>query len=222
MHQPGENWMYNTGSYALGVLIARASGQSLPTFLRERVFEPLGMKDTGFSVPAAKLDRLASSYWPSAATGVLELHDGVADSRWSRTPAFPDAGAGLVTTVDDYLAFGSMLLNRGTHGHTRVLSRPSVKTMTTDQLTPAQRAASGSSLEFLDGRGWGFGVSIVVRRDDPPRCPGGSAGTAARDLLVVGPARAAGRHHEDPARGLPGRRRGHVDFWTSVYQAIDD
>ena len=63
MHQPGERWMYNTGSDVLGVLIARASGQPLETFLRERIFEPLGMKDTGFSVPAAKLDRLATSYW---------------------------------------------------------------------------------------------------------------------------------------------------------------
>src|SRR5438874_3639376 len=62
MHQPGEKWMYNTGSDALGVLIARASGQQLEAFLRERIFEPLGMKDTAFSVSAASLDRLATSY----------------------------------------------------------------------------------------------------------------------------------------------------------------
>ena len=72
MHQPGERWMYNTGSDVLGVLIARASGQPLETFLRERIFEPLGMKDTGFSVPAAKLDRLATSYWTNPETGELE------------------------------------------------------------------------------------------------------------------------------------------------------
>ena len=63
MHQPGEKWMYNTGSDVLGVLIARASGQPLETFLRERIFEPLGMKDTDFSVPGHKLNRLATSYW---------------------------------------------------------------------------------------------------------------------------------------------------------------
>jgi CubicO group peptidase (beta-lactamase class C family) len=62
MHQPGERWMYNTGSDVLGVLIARASGRELPTFLRERLFEPLEMRDTGFSVPEASLDRLATSY----------------------------------------------------------------------------------------------------------------------------------------------------------------
>jgi CubicO group peptidase (beta-lactamase class C family) len=69
MHQPGERWMYNTGSYVLGVLIARASGQPLEPFLRERLFDPLGMKDTAFSVPAAKRDRLANVYldfWTSA------------------------------------------------------------------------------------------------------------------------------------------------------------
>jgi len=70
MHQPGEQWMYNTGSYALGVLIARAADQPLETVLRERIFEPLGMKDTGFTVPAAKLDRLASCYLANPTTGV--------------------------------------------------------------------------------------------------------------------------------------------------------
>jgi len=69
MHQPGERWMYNTGSDVLGVLIARAAGQEFETFLRERIFEPLGMKDTGFSVPAAKLDRLATATGPMQRPG---------------------------------------------------------------------------------------------------------------------------------------------------------
>ena len=113
MHQPGERWMYNTGSCLLGVLIARASGQPFETFLRERVFEPLGMEDTSFSVPTSKLDRLATSYWANQQTGALDLYDGVEDSQWSRPPRFPDGGAGLVSTIDDYLAFGQMLLNGG-------------------------------------------------------------------------------------------------------------
>src|SRR3989440_11782100 len=69
MHQPGERWMYNTGSDVLGVLIARASGQPLEAFLRERIFEPLEMRDTGFSVPEASLDRLATSYWTNPESG---------------------------------------------------------------------------------------------------------------------------------------------------------
>ncbi len=143
MHQPGEMWMYNTGSDVLGVLIARASGQALETFLRERIFEPLGMKDTGFSVPATNLDRLATSYWTDPETGALELSDEPEGGQWSRPPAFPSGAGGLVSTIDDYLAFGQMMLNKGKHGSERILCRPSVETMTTDQLTPEQKAVSG-------------------------------------------------------------------------------
>jgi CubicO group peptidase (beta-lactamase class C family) len=75
MHQPGEKWMYHSGSDVLGVLIARACGQPLQTFLRERIFEPLGMKDTAFSVPAEKLDRLPAAYQINPETGALELYD---------------------------------------------------------------------------------------------------------------------------------------------------
>src|SRR5437667_859656 len=75
MHQPGEKWMYHTASDILGVLIARASGRPLETFLRERIFEPLGMKDTAFSVPATTVDRLATSYEVNPRTGALELYD---------------------------------------------------------------------------------------------------------------------------------------------------
>ncbi len=92
MHQPGERWMYNTGSDVLGVLIARASGQTFATFLRERILEPLGMKDTGFSVPAADLDRLATGYWTNFETGALELHDEAEGGQWSRPPSHPAQG----------------------------------------------------------------------------------------------------------------------------------
>src|SRR5678815_5812528 len=89
MHQPGERWMYHTAADVLGVLIARASGQPLETFLRERLFSPLGMRDTGFSVPASKLDRLATSYWTHFKTGNVEIYDKAEGGQWSRPPAFP-------------------------------------------------------------------------------------------------------------------------------------
>jgi len=121
MHQPGEKWLYHTGSDVLGVLIARSSGQAFDTFLQERIFEPLGMKDTAFSVPASKLDRLATSYATNSETGVLELYDPAEGGQWSRPPAFPSGGVGLVSTVDDYLAFARMMLNQGRHGGRRIL-----------------------------------------------------------------------------------------------------
>src|SRR5438477_506289 len=140
MHQPGEMWMYNTGADVLGVLIARASNQQLETFLRERIFEPLGMKDTSFSVPGHKLNRLATSYWTNFVSGKIEVYDEVEGGQWSRPPAFPSGAGGLVSTIDDYLAFGQMMLSKGKHGSERILSRLSVETMTTDQLTPEQKA----------------------------------------------------------------------------------
>ncbi len=223
MHQPGEKWMYNTGSYVLGVLIARASGQPLETFFRERIFEPLCMKDTGFSVPAAKLDRLARCYQVNPETGALELHDDVDDSQWSRPPAFPDAGAGLVSTIDDYLAFGQMMLNKGKHGSERILSRLSVEAMTTDQLTPEQKAVSGFFPGYWDSRGWGFGVSMVTRRDDVAAVPGrygwdGGYGTSwssdpKEDMVAI---------LMTQRLGFPLSSGVYLDFWTSAYQTIDD
>jgi CubicO group peptidase (beta-lactamase class C family) len=224
MHQPGERWMYNTGSDVLGVLIARAWGQPLETFFRERIFEPLGMKDTGFSVPAAKLDRLATSYWVDPQTGGLELADEAEGGQWSSPPAFPSGAGGLVSTVDDYLAFGQMMLNKGKHGSERILSRPSVETMTTDQLTPGQKAASGLVPGYFDGHGWGFGVSIVTRRDDVASVPGrfgwdGGLGTSwfsdpREEMVAILMTQRAWTSPSPPDVCL--------DFWTSAYQAIDD
>src|SRR5438034_6518874 len=94
VHQPGEKWMYHTGLDVLGVLIARASGQPLETFFRERIFEPLGMKDAAFSVPADKIDRLPTSYGTNFETWALEVYDEAEGGQWTRPPAFPGGGAG--------------------------------------------------------------------------------------------------------------------------------
>ncbi len=224
MHQPGEKWMYNTGSDVLGVLIARASGQPLETFLRNRIFEPLGMNDTSFSVPAAKLDRLATSYWVNPETAALDLYDEAAGGQWSRPPAFPSGGGGLVSTIDDYLAFGQMMLNKGKHGSERVLSRPSVELMTTDQLTPEQKAVSGLVPGYFDSHGWGFGLSVVTRRDDMA----GAVGTFGWDGGL------GTSWYSDPREDMvtilmtqrmwtsPGPPSVCLDFWTSAYQALAD
>ena len=124
----------------LGVLIARATGKSLGEFLQERIFAPLGMKDTGFSVPADKLDRLAGSYWTNFATGEF----GVFDQRRgqpvcpARPPSSPaPAGWSRRSTISSPSA--QMMLNNGKYGDERILSRPSVELMTTDQITPSRR-----------------------------------------------------------------------------------
>jgi CubicO group peptidase (beta-lactamase class C family) len=216
--------MYNTGSDVLGVLIARASGQELETFLHERLFEPLGMKDTGFSVPATSLDRLATSYWTDPASGKLTVYDEPRGGQWSRPPAFPSGAGGLVSTIDDYLAFGQMMLSQGKDGQERILSRLSVELMTTDQLTPEQKAVSGLVSGFFDSHGWGFGVSVVTRRDDLAAVPGrygwdGGMGTSwysdpREDMVTILMTQCAWTSPNPPDVCL--------DFWTLAYQAIDD
>ena len=161
------------------MLIARVCGRPLPEFLAERLFEPLGMVDTGFQVPPGKLGRF-TTYYRTDPAGGLELVD-APDGQWSSPPAFPSGAGGLVSTVDDWHCFARMLLAGGTAGGRRLLSAASVRQMTTDQLTPSQRDASRL---FLDGQGWGFGGSVDVEAIDPWNVPGrygwiGGTGTAA-------------------------------------------
>jgi CubicO group peptidase (beta-lactamase class C family) len=204
------------------VLIARATGMSFGNALRERVFEPLGMKDTAFSVSGENLSRLATAYEPDAATGKPVVKDGP-DGRFSRPPKFEDGGGGLVSTADDYLAFASALLAGGTHHGERVLSRPSVTLMTSDQLTPAQKAVSGFGPGYFDDIGWGFGMSVRTRRTHLGPSVGsygwpGYYGTAwyndpAEDMTTILMIQQA----EAPVR-LP----IFLDLCTAAYQAIDD
>jgi CubicO group peptidase (beta-lactamase class C family) len=224
IHQPGERWLYHSGSDILGVLIARVSGHTLETFLRERILAPLGMNDTAFSVPEAKLDRLAACYRGDSVAGRPAVFDEARGGRFAQPPVFESGGGGLVSTVDDYLAFGRMLLNNGRLGSERILSRLSVELMTTDQITPEQKAISEFSPGFWDKRGWGFGLSIVTRRDELSAVPGrfgwdGGYGTSAymdpkEDMVAI---LMTQRLWDSPSGPMV-----YHDFWTAAYQAIDD
>jgi CubicO group peptidase (beta-lactamase class C family) len=224
VYQPGEKWMYNTGSDVLGVLMARATGRPLEEFLKERLFEPLGMKDTGFQVPPDRLDRLPAAYTPDPVTGELVLVDEPSRIEWGRPPTFPSAagGRGLVSTADDLLAFCTMMLNKGRYDGERILSRPAVELMTTDQLTEEQKAENG--LFFGGVSGWGFGVQVITRRNDLASVPGrfgwvGGTGTSAytdpaEELIGI---LLTQRYMTSPVPPAVFR-----DFWTGAYQAIDD
>jgi CubicO group peptidase (beta-lactamase class C family) len=219
--QPGGRWMYHVSLDVLGVLIARVSGQTLGTFMRERLFDPLGMTDTAFHVPANKIARLPAFYALNRQHGALELFDGIADSAFRSQPAFESGGGGLVSTADDYCAFSRMLLNKGRHGRTQVLSRSSVDLMTSDHVTAEQR--TGSEIFFGDSCSWGFGMAVDIRRNDIYRTPGrfgwdGGFGTSA---------------YTDPAEGMigilltqrlvdsPKPPNVNTDFWTLAYAAIE-
>jgi CubicO group peptidase (beta-lactamase class C family) len=206
----------------LGVLLARASGRPLPDLLRERIFEPLGMADTGFHVPADKLPRLTGCYSRDPKTGALEMFDGPANSLFANPPPFPSGGGGLVSTVDDCLAFGRMMLGKGRLGDVRVLARPTVELMTTDHLTPEQKL--GSEMFFRPARNWGLGLSVATGRETTFSAPGrfgwdGGLGTSAytdpgEDLTGVLLTTRALDNPQPPAV--------FNDFWTGIYAAIDD
>lgn len=224
MHQPGEQWMYSTGADVLGVLIARASGQPFDVFLRERIFEPLGMRDTAFSVSAEKLDRFLPAYWRDHESGRLLVVDPPAEGQWSRPPAFPAGAAGLVSTAEDYLAFAQMMLDNGIFGHERILSRPSVELMTSDHLTPEQKAISGLTPGYFDTHGWGFCLSVVTRQVDLSGCAGSYGWNGGYGTLW----------NNDPREEMitilltqrllssPAPPDVFQDFLTLAYQAIDD
>jgi CubicO group peptidase (beta-lactamase class C family) len=220
MEQPGASWIYHTGADVLAVLVARAAGQPLETFLRERIFEPLGMRDTGFFVPARKLERFASVYETDPETGGLRPHDD--RHQFEQAPAFPSGGAGLVSTVDDSLAFGRMMLHGTNERGTRILSRATLDLMTTDQLTPAQKANARFAPGYFDGHGWGFGMMVVTQRNDVAAIPGrfgwdGGYGTSwasdpVNDVVAILCTQRV---------GWPVVWDVYRDFWTSVYQAVD-
>jgi CubicO group peptidase (beta-lactamase class C family) len=176
-------------------------------------------------VPPEKIHRLPPCYQlagdgdQSGASGRFELFDAAEGGRFSRPPVFQSGRGGLVSTADDLLAFGRMMLNKGRLGRERILARPTVELMTTDQLTPEQRSGAGF---FLAGdRGWGLGMSVFVERTNLASNPGrfgwdGGYGTS---------------WHADPAEDLtaiiltqvltfPGAL--YEDFWISVYQSLAD
>jgi CubicO group peptidase (beta-lactamase class C family) len=176
--QPGERWLYHSGSQVLGVLAARAAGAPFEEVMRERLLGPLGMMDTGFH--AADTARLSTAY--ENRDGQLAVTD-PPDGQWSRPPLFPDGGGGLVSSAGDVVAFGRMLMRGGSP----VLKPATAAEMTRDQLTAAQRANVWPGFSFLDDRGWGYGLSVL---DGGRYTWEGGLGTAwsnvpSQDLTVV-------------------------------------
>lgn len=220
--QPGERWLYHMSAEILGVLISRVADQSLGRFLRERIFEPLGMKDTGFYVPQEKLDRLPACYGNDMVTGDLVVLEEARGGRVAQPPLFEAGAGGLVSTIDDMAAFGKMLLNKGAYGGERILSRPAVELMTMDHLTPEQKAASPFFEGFWNTRGWGLGLGVTTGYSLLGDAPGrfGWDGAFGTSFFV------------DPKEQLVGvlmiQRRPDAlnipaithDFWTSAYQLI--
>jgi CubicO group peptidase (beta-lactamase class C family) len=163
VHQPGEDWLYNTGSDVIGVLIERLTGQTLETLFRERIFEPLGMTDTGFSVRDEAVARFATGYRTGDGGG-MEVADPARASAWSGPSPFRSRAGGLVSTIPDYLRFARMLHHGGELDGVRIVGESSVREVTRDQVTAEEKNAWPSYRVFQGPNGWGYGVSVTLEK----------------------------------------------------------
>lgn len=196
LYQPGEQWVYSVSVDLQGYLVEKLSGKPLGVFMRERIFQPLGMKDTDFFVPEAKLARLATTYTANAAGLTPNEHD----PNVSRDPGMPSGGGGLYSTAGDYLRFAQMLLNGGELDGTRLLKTSSVAMMRTNKLTPALQSGKFGIGPYRMQPGSGFGYDVAVIHDPiAAKSPSGKgtyqwfglAGTwfwvdPANDLIFIG------------------------------------
>jgi CubicO group peptidase (beta-lactamase class C family) len=167
VHQPGSAWRYSMATDVLGYLIEMISGMTLDVFFEEKMLKPLGMEDTDFYVPEARLNRFAAEYGPSTGSGqaptenAMELLDAPATSQYTKPPRFLSGGAGLVSTASDYMRFLQMLLNGGELDGTRLLGRKTVELMTINHL-PDELIPIQVQPHTLHGCGFGLGFRVLV------------------------------------------------------------
>jgi CubicO group peptidase (beta-lactamase class C family) len=221
MHQPGTRWHYSVSTDVLGRVVEVVSGKPLDEFFAERIFKPLDMKDTGFFVPADKLDRFSANHGLNKEKK-LTATETAAKSRYRNRPKMLSGGGGCVSTARDYLRFCQMLLNGGELEGTRLLKKETVAQMTQNQLPEeAMKAKNGGKADVGDGFGLGFGVR--VGKGDPAAGVtvgeyywGGAASTffwiaPQQDLVVVA-----------LEQFMPNRPRLHNAIKPLISQAVKD
>ena len=174
---PGTAWNYSVSTDVLGAVVERLSGLSLPAFFATRIFAPLGMDDTFFTVPADKTDRLTDCYAMAPGKG-RQLFDRGEKSLWSQPPKLVSGGGGLVSTALDYHRFCRMLLNGGELEGARIIGRKSIELMTLNHLTGGGDLASWSTSMFSEATnaGVGFGLGFAVNIDPAANLIPGSLG----------------------------------------------
>ncbi|MDO5698151.1 MAG: serine hydrolase domain-containing protein [Dermatophilus congolensis] len=205
-HQPGDGYMYHFSFDALTVVVEAATGQSFDEVLRERIFDPLGMRDTGYVVPASELPRVLAQYFPGDDGAERVAPD--ADPSLLQRPDFCSASTGLVSTASDLITFGQMLLDNGMGPQRRVLPEEAVRLMRADSLSaPAREMAEG----FLDpGLGWGVGAAV----DDQGRF--GWDGGTGTSLWIDPTAGVAAVILTRGGMGSPDSADCFTDFWNAV------
>ncbi|WBH16744.1 serine hydrolase domain-containing protein [Sphingomonas radiodurans] len=174
---PGTSWNYSVATDVLGAVVQRVSGMSLPDFFEKRIFKPLGMNDTGFTVPKDKLDRLVDCYTLIPGKGKV-MFDRATESMWSKPFKLVSGGGGLVSTALDYQRFCQMCLNGGELDGTRILGRKTIELMTQNHLPGGAdlSAMSKSLFSETQNAGTGFGLGFAVTIDTARSMMPGSVG----------------------------------------------
>lgn len=223
---PGKQWKYSVGVDIQGFIVEKLSGQSLPDFMRERIFEPLKMKDTGFSLPPEKLSRLADIYMWSGKDKKIVPAEGFMVLDVTKPPVVASGGGGLVSTSTDYARFAQMLLNGGELDGARILSPATVKLMASDHLPDAILDDPKAGFSKATGKGFGLDFMVVT---DPARAGtlagkgtyswGGAAGTwfwidPTNDVIFLGMIHVLAKDGDPALRNLDERTA------TLVYQAL--
>ena len=163
LYQPGTRWAYSVSMDIQGYIIEKLTGQSLPDFMQQRIFGPLGMKDTGFFVPKEKRNRFAELYVESnKGELVAEATSGGPVNDYATQPSMPSGGGGMVSTAQDYLRFAQMLLNGGELDGVRILAPASVQLMTSNHLAPSLMTGefSAGPVIIRPGLGWGYDCAV--------------------------------------------------------------
>ena len=163
LYQPGTRWVYSVSMDIQGYIVEKLSGQSLPDFMQQRVFGPLGMKDTGFFVPKEKRNRFATLYaeGPKGELSADKPGEGV-PSDYAMQPSMPSGGGGMVSTAGDYLRFAQMLLNEGELDGVRVLAPATVQLMTSNHLALSLMMGEGFFMGPRPGLGWGYDCAVFT------------------------------------------------------------
>lgn len=177
---PGDAWNYSVATDVVGYLVEKIGGQPFEQFLQQRIFDPLGMSDTGFHVPAEKAHRFAACYAADGKGGMV-LQDDPTTSSFLSPPSFISGGGGLCSTAADYLAFCRALLNGGALGAVRLLSPKTIALMTTNHLPGGRDLTEMSKSLFSEASyaGVGFGLGFSVTMDPAKTLIPGSAGEYA-------------------------------------------
>jgi CubicO group peptidase (beta-lactamase class C family) len=168
LYQPGTRWVYSMSMDVQGYIVEKLTGQSLPDFLRDNVFAPLGMRDAGFYVPADKRARFATGYHQQNGELVAEPTANGVPTDYDTQPTTPSGGGGLVSTAEDYYRFATMLRNRGVLGNARTLAPATVSLMTTNHLPDSLLTGefAGGLHVMRPGFGYGYNCAVIF---DPPK-----------------------------------------------------